>query len=169
MSLEGSTPSPSARSSRTCGIGLAARVASNQATGVRFPDPALNGISFVRTHRYNVRMIPFRCRVARIQLFTRNYPTFRKANLMGTAHEATLSNSLTMSGTVTARVVRNLAMTRDANELLASVAEETGLDEGDVLRLALGMFKVAVDAKRNGKHIGVSGSPEALDLELTGF
>jgi len=74
-----------------------------------------------------------------------------------------------MSATVTARVVRNLAMTRDANELLASLAEETGLDEGDVLRLALGMFKVAVDAKRSGKHVGVARSPEALDLELTGF
>jgi hypothetical protein len=88
---------------------------------------------------------------------------------MGTTHEAIVSNNLTMSATVAARVVRNLAMTRDANELLASLAQETGLDEGDVLRLALGMFKVAVDAKRDGKHVGVARSPDALDLELTGF
>jgi hypothetical protein len=88
---------------------------------------------------------------------------------MGTTHEATVSSDLTMSATATARVVRNLAMTRDANELLTTLAQETGLGEGDVLRLALGMFKVAVDAKRDGKHVGVARSPEALDLELTGF
>jgi hypothetical protein len=93
----------------------------------------------------------------------------RKDNLMGTAHEATVSDSLSFTGTATARVVRNLAMTRDANMLLASLAQETGLSEGDVLRLALGMFKVAVDAKKEGKHVGVARSPEALDLELTGF
>jgi len=88
---------------------------------------------------------------------------------MGITHEATVSTGLTMSATVTGRVMRNLAMTRDANELLATLAQETGLGEGDVLRLALGMFKVAVDAKKEGKHVGVARSPEALDLELTGF
>ena len=44
MSLEGSTPSPSALAvyRRLCGIGQEARLlASNQATGVRIPDPAL--------------------------------------------------------------------------------------------------------------------------------
>ncbi|MFI5455225.1 MAG: hypothetical protein ACHRXM_07205 [Isosphaerales bacterium] len=88
---------------------------------------------------------------------------------MGTIHEATVSGGLSMTGTVTAGVVRNLAMTRDANELISSLAQETGVNEGDVLRLALGMFKVAVDAKKEGKHVGVARSPEALDLELTGF
>jgi hypothetical protein len=93
----------------------------------------------------------------------------RKDNLMGTTHEATVSSDLTLSATATARVMRNLAMTRDANELLATLAQETGLEEGDVLRLALGMFKVAVGAKKEGKHVGVARSPDALDLELTGF
>jgi len=88
---------------------------------------------------------------------------------MGTAREATVSDNLSLTGTATARVVRNLVMTRDANELLAGLAEETGVSEGDVLRLALGMFKVAVDAKKEGKHVGLARSPEALDLELTGF
>jgi hypothetical protein len=88
---------------------------------------------------------------------------------MATTHEAPVSDNLTMSAAVTARVVRNLVMTRDANELLASLAQETGCGEGDVLRLALGMFKVAVDARKTGKHVGVASSPDALDLELTGF
>ena len=53
--------------------------------------------------------------------------------------------------------------------LSPSLAHETGLSEGDVLRLALGMFKVAVGAKKEGKHVGVARSADALDLELTGF
>jgi hypothetical protein len=85
---------------------------------------------------------------------------------MGTIHEAAASTGLSITGT---RVVRNLVMTRDANELIAGLAQEIGLSEGDVLRLALGMFKVAVDARKEGKHVGVASSPESLDLELTGF
>jgi hypothetical protein len=88
---------------------------------------------------------------------------------MGTVHEATVTDTPSFTDTVTPRVVRNLAMTRDANGLLAGLAQETGLSEGDVLRLALGMFKVAVDARKEGKHVGVARSPESLDLELTGF
>ena len=88
---------------------------------------------------------------------------------MGTVHEAAASSGLSFAGTATARVVRNLIMTRDANELIGSLAQKTGLSEGDVLRLALGIFKVAVDARKEGKHVGVARSPEALDLELTGF
>jgi hypothetical protein len=88
---------------------------------------------------------------------------------MGKTHEATASDSLSFTETATARVVRNLAMTRDANELLANLAQKTGLSEGDVLRLALGMFKVAVDAKQQGKHVGVASTPDLLDIELVGF
>ena len=88
---------------------------------------------------------------------------------MDSTHEASISQSLSFTGTATGRVVRNLAMTPEANELLASLAQKTGTSEGDVLRLALGMLNVAVDAKRQGKHVGVAGSPDALDLELVGF
>jgi hypothetical protein len=31
------------------------------------------------------------------------------------------------------------------------------------------MFKTAVEAKQQGKHVGVASAPEALDLELVGF
>jgi hypothetical protein len=88
---------------------------------------------------------------------------------MGNKHEATMSDSLPFTGTATARVVRNLAMTPEADEFLANLAQRTGLSEGDVLRLALGMFKTAVDAKQNGKHVGVASTPDVLDMELVGF
>ncbi len=96
-------------------------------------------------------------------------PGDRKGNSMGKQHEATVSHNITFSGTATARVVRNLAMTPEANELLADLAQRTGLSEGDVLRLALGMFKTAVDAKQQGKHVGVASTPDVLDIELVGF
>lgn len=60
-------------------------------------------------------------------------------------------------------------MTPEADDLIANLARETGLNEGDVLRLALGMFKTAVDARKQGKHVGVAARPEALDVELVGF
>jgi hypothetical protein len=88
---------------------------------------------------------------------------------MGKTHEVTTSGGLSFGGTAKARIVRNLAMTPEANEFLADLAQRTGLSEGDVLRLALGMFKTAVDAKQQGKHVGVASAPDVLDIELVGF
>ncbi len=88
---------------------------------------------------------------------------------MGRTHEAQASVGLSVSGSAKARIVRNLAMTPEADEFLADLAQRTGLSEGDVLRLALGMFKTAVDAKQQGKHVGVASTPDVLDVELIGF
>jgi hypothetical protein len=88
---------------------------------------------------------------------------------MGTIHEATASGGVSLSGTAKARIERNLVMSAEADDVLADLARRTGHKEGDVLRLALAMFKSAVDAKEQGKHVGVAGKPEALDLELVGF
>ena len=88
---------------------------------------------------------------------------------MGKTHEVTTSGGLSFGGTSKARIVRNLAMTPEANEFLADLAQRTGLSEGDVLRLAVGMFKTAVDAKQQGKHVGVASAPDVLDIELVGF
>ena len=54
---------------------------------------------------------------------------------MGKTHEVTTSGGLSFGGTSKARIVRNLAMTPEANEFLADLAQRTGLSEGDVLRL----------------------------------
>jgi len=89
----------------------------------------------------------------------------RKDTLMGT----TLETSSSGSHAITDPVVRSLIMSRDAYELLAGLARETGQSEGDVFRLALGMYRVAVDAKNEGKHVGVANLAEALDQEFTDF
>ncbi len=96
------------------------------------------------------------------------FQTLGKAT-MGNRHEVTASDRLSITETATARIVRNLAMTPEAEEFLADLAQRTGLSEGDVIRLALGMFKTAVDAKEQGKHVGVAETPDVLDIELIGF
>lgn len=90
---------------------------------------------------------------------------------MSDRHEATAlgSGSLLIGGTASARIERNLAMTPEADEYLADLAERTGLTEGNVIRLALAMFKTAIDAKRAGKHVGVAKDSDVLEIELVGF
>jgi hypothetical protein len=88
---------------------------------------------------------------------------------MGKTHEPHVSTGLSLDASAKARVVRNLAMTPEANELLSDLSQRTGLSEGNVFRLALGMFKTAVDAKQQGKHVGVTSTPDLLDIELVGF
>jgi hypothetical protein len=94
----------------------------------------------------------------------------RKGDLMGNQYEPKASvGNVTLAATAKARIVRNLAMTPEADQFLADLAQRTGLSEGEVLRRALGMFKTAVDAKEQGKHVGVAATPDALDVELVGF
>jgi hypothetical protein len=88
---------------------------------------------------------------------------------MGNPHEVSASGGLRFTDTAKAQIERNLGMTPAADKFLADLARRTGLSEGDVIRLALGMFKTAVDAKEQGKHVGVTGNPDALDIELVGF
>ena len=56
---------------------------------------------------------------------------------MGKQTELTMSDHLSLTDKVTARVVRNLAMTPAAEEFLAELAHRTRLSEGDVIRLGL--------------------------------
>ncbi len=88
---------------------------------------------------------------------------------MATSHQTIATGSLAVGGMAKARIVRNLVMSPKADEFLADLSEETGLSEGQVIRLALGIFKIAVDAKQQGKHVGVAETSEALEIELSGF
>ena len=88
---------------------------------------------------------------------------------MSTTEQTPAADTLSVADSTTGRVVRELVMSPEANELLTGLARETGRTEGDVLRMAIGMFKVAVDSKKEGKHVGVSPSRETLDIEFVGF
>ena len=49
------------------------------------------------------------------------------------------------------------------------MAQATGDDWTDVIRKALGLYKAAVDAHREGKAVGVTADPSVLDTEFVGF
>jgi len=88
---------------------------------------------------------------------------------MDTAHGETASIGMFIRGGTPARDVRELAMTPEASDFLADLSHKTGLREGEVIRLALGMLKAAVDAKEQGKHVGIAETSDALDTEFVGF
>lgn len=88
---------------------------------------------------------------------------------MENRNEPKAMSRLSATDKSTARIDRNLAMTPEADQFLSDLAHRTGRSEGDVIRLALGMLKTALDAKEQGKHVGVEGKPESLDVELVGF
>ncbi len=88
---------------------------------------------------------------------------------MSAIHEPMTSGGALAGGSATAQVERILAMTPEADEFLAGLAHKTGLNEGEVIRLALGLFGTAIEAREQGKHVGVASTPEGLDVEIVGF
>ena len=85
---------------------------------------------------------------------------------MDTTYQASGSDTMRSADAVTARVERRLIMTPEASELLTELAKEIGTSESDVLRMAVGLLKLAVDSKKAGKHLGIADSSEALDTEF---
>jgi hypothetical protein len=46
---------------------------------------------------------------------------------------------------------------------------ETGDSPGQMVGKALGLYMLAVDARKRGKAVGAADSPDALETEFTGF
>ncbi len=92
-----------------------------------------------------------------------------KGDLMSDRREAIGAVGLSNRGDQNANVVKTLEMSPEADEFLSDLAQRSGLNEGNVLRLALGMFKVAIDAKQSGKHLGVAENSDVLETEIIGF
>jgi len=88
---------------------------------------------------------------------------------MSVTHEVATSGRARAEGGEPAQAERILTMSPEADEFLADLARKTGLREGEVVRLALGLFATAVEAKEQGKHFGIAESPDGLDVEIVGF
>jgi len=67
------------------------------------------------------------------------------------------------------KVRMNLQVSAELNELLERIADDTGTNRSDVIRQALALMKVAHEAKRKGKHIGLVSDPGRLDTEIVGL
>jgi hypothetical protein len=57
----------------------------------------------------------------------------------------------------------------EVRAFLARLASETGGTEFDVLSKAFALYKVASDARREGKRIGILDDDFELDREIVGF
>jgi metal-responsive CopG/Arc/MetJ family transcriptional regulator len=71
--------------------------------------------------------------------------------------------------TTMAMVRMNLQVSAEINELLERIAKDTGTNRSEVIRQALALMKVAQEAKKKGKHIGLVSDADKLDTEIVGL
>lgn len=67
------------------------------------------------------------------------------------------------------KVRMNFQVSSEMNELLEVIADDAGTNRSDVIRQALALMKVAHEAKRRGKHLGIVSDPDKLDTEIVGL
>ena len=67
------------------------------------------------------------------------------------------------------KVRMNLQVSAELNELLERIASDTGSNRSEVIRQALALMKVAHEAKKKGKHIGLVSDAAQLETEIVGL
>lgn len=67
------------------------------------------------------------------------------------------------------KVRLSLDISPEMNELIAQLAERTGSTKSEVLRKAIVLMEVAVDAKRQGKKFGIAEKDQQLATEIVGI
>lgn len=66
------------------------------------------------------------------------------------------------------KVRLSLDISPELNELLETLATTTGGTKSDVLRKAIALMEVAVEAKRQGKKFGIAEKDQPLATEIIG-
>ncbi len=67
------------------------------------------------------------------------------------------------------KVRLSLDISPELNELLEQLATTTGGTKSDVLRKAIALMEVAVDAKRRGLKLGLAEKDQPLTTEIIGL
>ena len=67
------------------------------------------------------------------------------------------------------KVRLSLDISPELNALLESLAAKTGGTKSDVLRKAIALMEVAVDAKRRGLKLGLAEKDQPLTTEIIGL
>jgi metal-responsive CopG/Arc/MetJ family transcriptional regulator len=70
---------------------------------------------------------------------------------------------------MTAKVRLNLQVSEQLNSDLEEMADSTGSNRTEVIRQALALMKIAHQARRDGRHLGLVSDPSKLDTELVGI
>ena len=63
----------------------------------------------------------------------------------------------------------NLQVSPEINDILVKIASDAGSNRSEVIRQAIALMKVAFEAKRNGKRIGLSSNPDVFETEIVGL
>lgn len=74
-----------------------------------------------------------------------------------------------MSTKSAAKVRLTVDVTDELNERLNSLAEETGGSKSELLRKAIALVEVAVQAKRAGRHVAVVDRDEKVVSTIVGL
>jgi len=67
------------------------------------------------------------------------------------------------------KVRLSLDISPEANELIERLATQIGGTKSDVLRKAVALMEIAVDAKRQGKKFGIAEKDQQLATEIIGL
>lgn len=70
---------------------------------------------------------------------------------------------------MTAKIRLNLQVSEQLNSDLEEMADSTGSNRTEVIRQALALMKIAHQARREGRHLGLVSDPSKLDTELVGI
>jgi hypothetical protein len=64
-------------------------------------------------------------------------------------------------------VVLRLSITAELDALVDNMADDLGLSKGDTILKAIGLLKIALDARQEGKRIGILDENLDVDQEIT--
>ncbi len=67
------------------------------------------------------------------------------------------------------KVRLSLDISTELDSLLEQLAAATGSTKSDILRKAIALMEVAVEAKRQGKKFGIAEKDEQLTTEIVGI
>ena len=72
-------------------------------------------------------------------------------------------------GNVSVRTGIAIKLTPEANQALDELMQRTGDSLSDLFRKAIGLYKLAEEAKREGKAVGIATTPDSLETVFVGL
>ena len=64
------------------------------------------------------------------------------------------------------KVKLSLELSRELDEMLQQMADESATTKSEILRRALALAKVAHNARKENRHLGIVDDPKKLDREI---
>ena len=87
-------------------------------------------------------------------------------------HNVSATGDIVLSGLRANASVRTgiaIELTPEANQALDELMQRTGDSLSDLFRKAIGLYKLAEEAKREGKAVGIATTPDSLETVFVGL